>query len=119
KRIQSIPLLALAGGGLLLLVGTLFFLLRRPAPMTNISNTVASIPDNHDESGLPYPEVARISLEQTKANFEQGTAVIVDVRTGEEYAKSHIMGAVSMPLNELETRFGELSKEDEIITYCS
>ncbi|MFQ5435054.1 MAG: hypothetical protein ACE5FD_09275 [Anaerolineae bacterium] len=77
---QPIQLLILAAGGVLLLAGVLLSLSGRPAPTTNTSDTIANIPDNHDESGLPYPEVARISLAQAQANFEQGTAVIVDVR---------------------------------------
>jgi 3-mercaptopyruvate sulfurtransferase SseA len=116
---QPIPLLILAVGGVLLLAGALLFLSERPAPAADTSDTIASIPDNHDESGLPYPEVARISLEQTKANFEQGTAVIIDVRSSEEYNEAHIPGAISMPLKDIGTRSQELSKGDEIITYCA
>jgi hypothetical protein len=119
RKTLPTPILLLAGGGLLLLVGALFSLSRWPAPAADIPDTIASLPDNHDESGLPYPEVARISLEQAKANFEQGTAVIVDVRASDEYAEAHIPGAISIPLNELETRYGELSPGDEIITYCA
>ncbi len=112
NRTFSTPLLLLILGGILLAAGTLFYLLDRPP-------SVADIPDDHGESGLPYPEVARISLAQAKDTFAQDTAVIVDVRSSDEYAEAHIPNAISMPMQELETRYRELSPEDEIIIYCS
>ena len=119
KRRQTppLPLLVLALGSILFIAGTLSYLLDRPAPVPPAS--ILDVPDEHGEDGLPYPEVARISLAQAKANFDSGTAVIVDVRTSEEYAEAHIPNAISMPLQELETRYRELSKGDAIITYCS
>jgi len=44
--------------------------------------------------------------------------VILDVRTASEYSEGHIENAVNIPVNELETRLDELSKEDDILVYC-
>jgi rhodanese-related sulfurtransferase len=35
------------------------------------------------------------------------------------YLENHIPGAVSIPLTELEARFGELDPKAWIITYCT
>ena len=107
-----IPLILLAASAILLLALGLYSLLNRPV-------SLPEIPDDHDASGFPYPEVARVSLAQTKAGSEKGTSLIVDVRTREEYEEVHIPGAMSMPLVELESRYRELPKDAEIITYCS
>ena len=72
-----------------------------------------------DTAGLPFPEIARISAEETKARVDGGTAVVVDVRSAEEYAAAHISGAVSIPLGEIQARSGELNPNAEIITYCT
>ena len=72
-----------------------------------------------DTAGLPFPEIARISAEETKARVDGGTAVVVDVRSAEEYAAAHISGAVSIPLGEIQARSGELNPNVEIITYCT
>jgi rhodanese-related sulfurtransferase len=43
---------------------------------------------------------------------------IIDVRGPEEYAEQHIPGAINIPLDELESRSNELSKQSSIITAC-
>ena len=66
-------------------------------------------------------EVPRISVEDAKAAFDGGKAIIVDVRSAESYAAGHAAGAISIPLSEIEanpTGLG-LDKEQWIITYCT
>lgn len=64
-------------------------------------------------------EVQRISLEESKAAFDNGTALFLDVRSQSSYAASHIPGALSIPLIELEPRIDELDPDQWIITYCT
>lgn len=71
------------------------------------------------DPGLPYPEVARITLTDAKAALDAGDAVFVDVRGEEQYAEAHIPGALSLPLLEIEQRAGELSPDAELILYCT
>lgn len=49
---------------------------------------------------------------------EQGILVILDVRTGVEYAQSHLRDAVLIPLMVLDQRFYELKKDQTILVYC-
>jgi rhodanese-related sulfurtransferase len=44
--------------------------------------------------------------------------VVLDVRPTVEYAAGHIPGAVSLPLDELEQRLGDLPDDVEIVAYC-
>ena len=100
-------------GGLLLLFGVLLLLNREETP------GAAGVPDDHDAAGVPFPDVPRISVSETRNRFDAGTAVIVDVRSAPEYAQAHIPNALSIPLSELQRRYQELSPEAEIITYCT
>jgi len=50
--------------------------------------------------------------------IETGDVVILDVRPTLEYQSGHIPEARSIPIDELETRLGELSRSQEIIAYC-
>lgn len=65
-------------------------------------------PDAHQE----------LRREELLSQAREGKIVVLDVRPREEFAAAHIPGAVSIPLDELERRLGELSPEREIVAYC-
>ena len=75
------------------------------------------------EGGLPRSEasVPRVSLLDAKAAIDSGKAVVVDVRTPDAFAASHIAGALSIPLGqiELDPSSVKLDKDQWIITYCT
>ncbi|MDL2236019.1 rhodanese-like domain-containing protein [Christensenellaceae bacterium OttesenSCG-928-L17] len=62
-----------------------------------------------------------ISAEDAKELLDSGTAlVLLDVRTAEEYATSHLSGAYLLPESEISTR-AELELNDKslpILVYC-
>ena len=66
-------------------------------------------------------EVPRVSLEEALTAIQSGEAVVVDVRSAEAYAASHIAGAISVPLDEIESNPAglDLDKDQWIITYCT
>lgn len=90
-----------------------FLLYQANSPQT------VNIADEHEEAGLPYPTIRRISVTEAKERLENGSAIIVDVRGAEEYAESHIANARSLPLSDLQSRYRELAPNSEIITYCT
>ncbi|MFA4965234.1 MAG: metalloregulator ArsR/SmtB family transcription factor [Thermoleophilia bacterium] len=47
-----------------------------------------------------------------------GDCIVLDVRPPEEYDAAHVAGALSMPLEELERRLGELPRDRQIVAYC-
>lgn len=75
------------------------------------------------KSSIPASEagVPRVSLEEAKAAFESGAAIIVDVRSKPAYETSHIKGAVNIQLGEFEINPTglNLAKDQWIITYCT
>lgn len=52
------------------------------------------------------------------AKIEAGEAILLDVSSQENYNRSHLHNAISMPLEQLKERISELSKDVEIIAYC-
>ena len=66
-------------------------------------------------------EVPRASLEEAKAALDNGTAIFVDVRSADAYEASHVAGALSIPLAEVEANPSGLALDQEqwIITYCT
>lgn len=52
------------------------------------------------------------------AKIEKGEAILLDVSSEEDYKRSHLHNAISIPLEQLKQRISELSKDVEIIAYC-
>ena len=75
------------------------------------------------QGNVPQSEAAvpRVSVEEAKAAFDSGAAVIVDVRSQTAYDISHVAGAPLIPLGEFETNISniDLPKDQWIITYCT
>jgi len=72
-----------------------------------------------DTETLPYPSVPRIGVQESQAKLAQGLAILVDVRSAESFAKSHAVGAISIPEEEMGARMNELPRDKEIILYCT
>lgn len=52
-----------------------------------------------------------------RERIEEEKAIIVDVRTKEEYLESHIKGAINIPYDEIDENIG-LDKNKKIYVYC-
>lgn len=67
----------------------------------------------------PLAEAPRISAADAKKALDAGKAVLVDVRSLDSWQEEHAKGAVSIPVNELYARLGELPKDKQVIAYCT
>jgi len=56
-----------------------------------------------------------VDMEELKRLIEHQAVILLDVRPEEEYAASHLPGALSIPLGELGLRLGELPKDKKIV----
>jgi rhodanese-related sulfurtransferase len=61
-------------------------------------------------AGLTHDELAMLLAEDK--------ALLIDVRPRLEYESGHLPGAISMPVDELPARLGELPRDRRIVTYC-
>ncbi len=59
-----------------------------------------------------------VTLNELMARLHDPSVVVLDVRPTLEYEQGHILGARSIPVNELPTRLQEFSPEQEIVAYC-
>jgi hypothetical protein len=116
QKTTKIPIIILAAGGLLLII-TVVILAMQNTPKPEVLLPTVGISSQGEEES--YPEIQRVSLEDAKAALDAGSAVFVDVRGESSYAESHVPGALSIPLSDVENRLGELDPADWIITYCT
>lgn len=116
---------AIVVAGLLLLAAGIF--LRSQAPAETVlptaggpQPTVAAVQPTA-ASAIPFPDIPRIGLQEAQDRAQNEGAIFIDVRGEEEYASSHIPGALSIPLgpNDLAPAYQELALSAEIITYCT
>jgi 3-mercaptopyruvate sulfurtransferase SseA len=83
-------------------------------PASTPPPTSANLPEND-------AEVPRVPVDQARAAFDSGKAIIVDVRGADAYARSHIAGALEISLSAIQTDPANLplDKNKWIITYCT
>lgn len=110
KKSSILPILMIAAGVVLLFA----------------TGVIVLIPDlvgeqNPDEEYTQeiYTQVARLNPAQAKEAYDANAAVFVDVRDSAYFQSSHIPGARSIPLNQIEARYTELDTNDWIILYCT
>ena len=46
-------------------------------------------------------------------------AIVIDVRTPEEFAAGHVTGAINIPIDNLENRMEDLQDYDAVVTVCN
>ncbi len=63
-------------------------------------------------------EIQPLSAAELLDKLKRREVVVIDVRPLKEYLAGHIPGALSIPLDELETRVRELPERKEIVAYC-
>lgn len=61
---------------------------------------------------------AQVSREALLAGIERGEYTILDVRPIEEYNAAHLPGAISIPIDQLPDRIGEIPANATIVAYC-
>lgn len=117
----SLAMLLFAGVALLVLAIAIVALnpgQSEPAALSGRQPT-NSVSDVHNDEGIPYPEVPRLSIAEAKALYDTNTAIFVDVRSSQEYQAAHIPGALSLPLADLQSDYQELPTEGLILLYCT
>jgi putative NIF3 family GTP cyclohydrolase 1 type 2/rhodanese-related sulfurtransferase len=61
----------------------------------------------------------KISLSKLQQSLSQDSELLLlDVRTFQEYQKSHVSGAISVPLHEIRRNASELPRDQKLVVYC-
>lgn len=64
-------------------------------------------------------DIPRVTAEEAYQAVLDGEAVLVDSRSEVVYQSGHAAGAVSIPVEQTESRIGELDPDTWYITYCT
>ncbi len=63
-------------------------------------------------------EFQPISADELQERLRRGEVTLLDVRPAVEYGAGHLPEAISMPLDELARRLGELPPDKTVVAYC-
>lgn len=92
------------------------------AALYAFTRTVASahLPDVEAASTayLGPDDAEHVSRDELLRRAESGDVVVLDVRPREEYQAGHIPGAVSVPVEELADKLGDIPADQEVVAYC-
>lgn len=102
--------------GVLLILGSVGWLVNA-SRLTEAQRASVSAPVTSPR--IPYPEILRVSLGDSKAAFDLKQAVFIDVRGEPYFSQGHIPGAISMTDDDVANRLSELDPNAWIITYCT
>ena len=83
-------------------------------PKTAATNANAPVP-----AASPADDAPRISIEEAKKDFDEGTALFIDSRASEAYKLEHIKGAINITIDKLPEKLKELPTDKTLIVYCS
>lgn len=59
-----------------------------------------------------------VSIDDALKMWQNKEAVIIDIRTPEEYKDGHIPGVALIPLDQLDTRMNEVPKDKKVLIIC-
>lgn len=68
--------------------------------------------------GMLRGEHPQVDVEMLLSDPPAARALLLDVRTTEEYANGHIPDAVNIPVDELRARLAEMPRDRKIAAYC-
>jgi len=69
-------------------------------------------------AGLLRGDHPQIDVQTLLSESASERPFLLDVRTQEEFARGHIVGAVHIPVDELRSRLAEVPREQRIAAYC-
>jgi rhodanese-related sulfurtransferase/DNA-binding transcriptional ArsR family regulator len=100
---------SVSGGGVIRLLAALQEVSQHNvAEVTHIVSTYLSSKDSLEP----------VSVVELVERVRQGLVTVVDVRPPEEYAAGHLVGAINVPLAQLEEYADRLPPGQEIVAYC-
>ncbi len=66
----------------------------------------------------PRDDLEPVRADELLERVRDGLATVVDVRPAEEFAQGHVVGALNVPLDQLEAQLSDLPRDREIVAYC-
>jgi hypothetical protein len=96
-----------------------------PVPVSSTPATAEqpSAPASSDHDHATHEQeskMPRVSADELKRLVAAGKALVIDVRSAEEYRQAHIQGAINLPIQQIESgQYPKLPRDKRLIGYCT
>ena len=93
----------------------------RPPPITFIAFLLTAVCCRWTAAQTTMPSAKRIDIEQFDQMRTQKDAIVLDVRTPQEFRHGHVPGAVNIDISDPQFRkkIGELDKSKTYLVHCA
>lgn len=75
--------------------------------------------DTWKNEGFELDTVNRITAKELEKTIDFDKTVIFDVRKKSEFLSEHLVGAINIPLNEINSHLAEFPKDKKFILHCA
>ena len=66
-----------------------------------------------------FENTGRITVEELESKLEESETLLIDVRKKSEFDSEHVLGAINIPLNEINQHLSEFPKNKPFIVHCA
>ncbi|KKL71280.1 hypothetical protein LCGC14_2096520, partial [marine sediment metagenome] len=70
-------------------------------------------------AGKDFDSVERISATEFEKSYQTEKPLVFDVRKKSEYDSEHIIGAINVPLNEINEHLAQFPKDRPFVLHCA
>jgi hydroxyacylglutathione hydrolase len=71
-----------------------------------------------ENAGKPVEQIERIDAANFVERLSHGEVKVIDVRKKSEFDSEHVVGAINIPLNQINDHLAEFPKNEPFILYC-
>lgn len=75
--------------------------------------------DSWKDAGKDFEMVSRMSATELEEAMKDEKPLIIDVRKKSEYDSEHLIGAINIPLNEINQHLAEFPKDNTFVLHCA
>ncbi|MBK7789171.1 MAG: MBL fold metallo-hydrolase [Saprospiraceae bacterium] len=85
-------------------------------------NVIGYLKDGYQtwlDSGKETDSMERITAQEFESLYKKGDTILFDIRKKSEYDAEHVVGAINVPLNQINQHLAQFPKDNKFAIYCA
>jgi rhodanese-related sulfurtransferase len=72
-----------------------------------------------EKAGKQYETTKRITVTEFEKQYKTDKPLIIDIRKKSEFDSEHVVGAINIPLNQINNNLASFPKDKPFVLYCA